>query len=341
MRSPRHRGRPPISAALFLLTPLTEFLAQEIPVAPYLVPGLIPGGSGLTILAGLPKVGKTFFALQLFMALLTGETFLGREVTPTAAAYIFEEGQAGRIQERLRRLLGERVPSAGHFVAVRPGLRLDTTDGRAAFAAAIRASGARIVFVDPLAYVHGLKENDNSEMAQMVHALGDLAHELGVMVFLVHHQAKGATPGDSRGIRGAGALAGATEGNLMLARSRGRHRVTTEPRNEEEIELDLEFDTETLRFRVDERGPVKNVRVAPNDRVCGAFTGCEEAVDVRTLAERTGLSDTAVSTALRELIQAGRVGTAGTRGRATLYRLLAVAEMAAAVQGAGKETNLP
>ena len=339
VRPPRRPRRPPIIGEIALLTSLTTFLTHEFPVTPFLVPGLIPGGSGLLILAGLPKAGKTLLSMQLFIALLTGETFLGRPVTPTAATYIVEEGQAGRIQSRLRRLLGDRVPVAGHYVAVRPGLRLDTADGRARFADAVRASGTQVVFVDPLAFVHQLDENANGEMAPMLHALGGLTHDLGVLVVLVHHQAKGAAPGDSRGIRGAGALAGATEGNLMLSRSGGGHRLTVDLRDGEDVALDLFLDRTTLRFRVDERRPVVRERATLADRVAGAFAGSDEAVDVKTLSGRMCLSDTAVATALRELVQAGLVGTAGTRGRSILYRRLTTAETAAIEQG--KETNLP
>jgi hypothetical protein len=74
------------------LKSLGKFLAEELPPVHARVEGLIPGGSGLVILAGLQKTGKSCLAISLFASLATGRDFLDRPVQPEPAAYFFLEG---------------------------------------------------------------------------------------------------------------------------------------------------------------------------------------------------------------------------------------------------------
>lgn len=307
-----------------MFVPLHSFLSEEIPDAPQLVPGVLPSGPGIAILAGLPKKKKTFLALDLYARLGDGECFLGRPVTPTPAAYLFLEGSRRALQDRLRVIAG--AASAGHHVAVRPErFRLDLPDTRERLADAIRASGTRVVFVDPLAYCHEIDENDNSRMAAFMRAVGDLAQALGVLFVLVHHQAKGARDGDSRGIRGAGALAGATEANLLLTESARGHRLTVELRDGEGVELDLRFDASALRFGVADAARIAGP-AGRRDRVLAAFGDEAAPLEIRHLAERTGLSATSVQKAVGDLVSLELVAVLPEkRGKAVLYRLAAAA----------------
>lgn len=308
-----------MAAVAWLLRSLQEFLAEELPIVRPRVSGLIPGGSGLLILAGRPKRRKTFFAIDLFACFLLGRAFLGRPVERTPAAYFFLEGQEKAIQERLQRLVGKN-PSVGHFVAVHPHeLRLDLPEGRARFAEEIRKVNVRVVFIDPLAYVHELDENDNSAMAPFLRALGQLAAELDILLILVHHQTKSGRDDDSRSIRGAGALAGATEGNLLLVERRGQYRLVVELRDDEGDDLDLTFDPEQLRF-VAAEPRAREKRPLAKDRVLAAMAQASDACTVGSLALSLQLSETAVANALRDLVADGRARVDGSAGRSIRYR---------------------
>lgn len=306
-----------------MFMPLADLLAETIVPPPQLVPGLIPGGSGLVILAGLPKRGKTFLALDLFTALLSGGPFLGRPVTRTPAAYVFLEGQRHAIQARLRRLIEPAASTAGHFVSIRPAeLRLDRPEGRERLAAEIRVLGPRVVFIDPFVFAHELNESDNAIMGPFLRGLATYAHDLGVLLIIIHHQTKGGRDGDSRSIRGAGALAGATEANLLLSEHRRGHRLDVELRDGEDETLDLVFDTDSLRFRVVPGSAVAAASAPAAERVLRIFEATPDALEIRSIAERTDLSPTAVQTAVNELCASGRaVLLDEKRGKARLYRL--------------------
>jgi hypothetical protein len=62
-------------------------LQKDFPPIPWLVDGVIPG-EGLTLLAGAPKVGKSWLTLQLALAVSSGGDFWGlrTRLAPEGAA---------------------------------------------------------------------------------------------------------------------------------------------------------------------------------------------------------------------------------------------------------------
>ena len=60
-------------------------------------------GPGLYLLAGRPKLGKSWLALQLIRALPRGERVLGRKSKASACIYYALEDNKQRIQSRIHR----------------------------------------------------------------------------------------------------------------------------------------------------------------------------------------------------------------------------------------------
>ncbi len=76
-----------------------ELLTTEFPATRWAVPGLIP--EGLSILAGRPKMGKSWLALQIANAVGSGGTILNIPVEQGAVLYLALEDGAKRLQDRL------------------------------------------------------------------------------------------------------------------------------------------------------------------------------------------------------------------------------------------------
>ena len=60
-----------------------DLQGMEFPPINWVVPGVLP--EGLTILAGKPKLGKSWLALDMALAVAGGGSVLGRECAPGAA----------------------------------------------------------------------------------------------------------------------------------------------------------------------------------------------------------------------------------------------------------------
>lgn len=77
-------------------------MEQTFPPVEYVVPGLIP--EGMTLLAAAPKVGKSWFVLDLAISVSTGTNFLGSIHTGRArpVLYLALEDGPRRLQDRLK-----------------------------------------------------------------------------------------------------------------------------------------------------------------------------------------------------------------------------------------------
>ncbi len=81
-----------------------DLLRKELPPVRYVVPGYI--AEGLTVLAGRPKLGKSWLALDLAVAVATGGAALGSiRVEQGDVLYLALEDNERRLQKRLMQLL--------------------------------------------------------------------------------------------------------------------------------------------------------------------------------------------------------------------------------------------
>ncbi|MGI8701240.1 MAG: AAA family ATPase [Nocardioidaceae bacterium] len=81
-----------------------ELMACEFPEPRWAVPGII--AEGVTLLAGAPKVGKSWLALGLGIAVATGGKALGAlDVMEGDVLYLALEDPPRRLQDRLAKVL--------------------------------------------------------------------------------------------------------------------------------------------------------------------------------------------------------------------------------------------
>src|SRR6185437_183029 len=87
-----------------------ELMAAEFPPVRWAVPGLI--AEGVNLLAGPPKVGKSWLSLGLALSVAAGTPALGSvEVEAGPVLYLALEDTPRRLQSRMRKILdGRRAP---------------------------------------------------------------------------------------------------------------------------------------------------------------------------------------------------------------------------------------
>ena len=92
-----------------------ELMAREIPPVRWIVPGIVP--EGMALLAGKPKLGKSWLALGLCVAVASGVVAFGTvRVEKGAALYLALEDNDRRLQFRLAKILaGAEVPDGLHY----------------------------------------------------------------------------------------------------------------------------------------------------------------------------------------------------------------------------------
>ena len=197
----------------------TDILNAEFPEPVWAVPGLIP--SGLTILAGAPKLGKSWLALCLGLALAYGGRALGKiPVEQTEVLYLALEDTARRIQDRLESLFAEPTEKLHFYFTWRRGQEaMDDLD-----LWLWQHQAVKIVIIDTLQKVrapaHGQQQiySADYEAVGMIKRLAD-RHDIAAVV--VHHTRKAKGDDELDLISGSYGISGAADTAVILKRARG------------------------------------------------------------------------------------------------------------------------
>lgn len=222
--------------------------ALEFPDPRWVVPGYIP--EGLTILAGRPKIGKSWLALGVADAVSRGGMALGKiQVEAGDVLALCLEDNRRRLQGRLRAVWQDAAPSARlHLSTDWPRLDEGGIDRLADWLS--HHPSARMVVVDTFAKVRGRPVRDEGVYQGDYAALAplkSLADEYRVGVVALHHLRKSGADDPLDEISGSTGLTGAADGVVILKRDRsaadGLLFVTG--RDVEEQETALQFDAAT------------------------------------------------------------------------------------------------
>jgi RecA-family ATPase len=181
---------------------------------------------GLNVLAGRPKMGKSFIALDMCLAVATETPALG---TQTAQAgdvlYLALEDPKWRLQERLRLLLGDR-PAPANLTIWRQS-RLWTEGGKEEVEAWLeKAKDPRLIAIDTLARIRAIVRfsgnpyAEDYQFASDVKALADSRD--GLALLLNHHTRKAGAEDIFDTVSGTTGITGAADTVLVLKRSRGK-----------------------------------------------------------------------------------------------------------------------
>ena len=97
-----------------------ELMGLELAPVKWVVPDLLP--EGVTLLDGKPKLGKSWLAFGIAVALASGGVILGtKRVEQGEALYLALEDNQRRLQKRLGRLLsGDGAPGGLHMSTAWP-----------------------------------------------------------------------------------------------------------------------------------------------------------------------------------------------------------------------------
>lgn len=221
-----------------------ELLAAVFPPPRWAVEGIV--AEGVTLLAGPPKVGKSWLALGVAVAVSEGGKALGKvDVEAGDVLYLALEDTARRLQSRLRKVLGRSAAPARLTVATecpaldKGGTERITTwlDGH---------PEARLVVIDVFARIRGRADRHASaydgDYAPMA-AIKAIADRYAVAILVLHHTRKAAAEDFLDTVSGTQGIAGAADATLVLARSRGQADavLSVTGRDIEEAEYALSF----------------------------------------------------------------------------------------------------
>ena len=192
---------------------------------------------GLVLLHGPEKVGKSFLAFQIALAVARGEDFMGQKGNQGSVLYLQFDTSKSIWQERLRELTESGENISGPILMIHPedqppAINILNQDGQAWVRETLRLAKPLLVIIDVLRELHSLDENVSRDMKQV----GDVIMTLfaGLSVLLIHHSrkipAEVTEPGAVLYSRGSSYITGKVDAIWML--TKGRLKIV--PRFDEE-----------------------------------------------------------------------------------------------------------
>ena len=181
----------------------------------YCVDGLI--SQGLFVLAGAPKVGKSWLALDMCLSIAKGEKVLGKETLCGHAVYLSLEDSLIRLQNRLYELTDEPSDNLNFAImaeSISNGLPEQIEYCRKRF------DDLKIVVIDTLQKVRNESESSYSSDYKELSVLKSLADKLGIAIVLVHHTRKCSDSDPFNMISGSTGLSGCVDGSMVLIESK-------------------------------------------------------------------------------------------------------------------------
>lgn len=299
-------------------------LARDTPPVRWLADGLFLR-AGVGILGGAPKSCKSFFALDLCVAVASATPCAGHYAvdTPGHVTLLCAEDPHAVIASRLgalARARGLSLDALSIEVIVEPVVRFP--EGIDRLAATLERSHPTLLLLDPLIRLHRADENSAAEMSVILDGLRALARAAETAILLVHHARKSAA-GASTGaaLRGSSDLAAFGDSNLYLRKLaqgsalelRIEHRATACPAPVR-IQLDARDEPlTTARFHVSDaqRDGGDDVLAA---KILVALGAASAPLSSATLRDQLGVRNQAVADALRMLGEQHRIRRAGRDG---------------------------
>lgn len=219
----------------------------------YCVDGLI--SQGLFVLAGAPKVGKSWLALDMCLSIAKGEKVLGKETLCGHAVYLSLEDSLIRLQNRLYELTDEPSDNLNFAImaeSISNGLPEQIEYCRKRF------DDLKIVFIDTLQMVRNESESSYGSDYKELSVLKSLADKLGIAIVLVHHTRKCSDGDPFNMISGSTGLSGCVDGSMGLIESKRGSRkakLYCVGRDIENQEINVVF--ESSRWKVSDE--IKNI----------------------------------------------------------------------------------
>ncbi len=288
--------------------------AKKFAPVRYVIPGLLP--EGLALLAGKPKFGKSYAALDLCIAVSTGGMALGVvQCEAGDALYCALEDGERRLQDRIRDMLplGDDMPEKLFIETVASRLDGGLIDDLKGWL--FDHPDARLIVLDTLARIKPESNGKSTlydEDARGLTPLHELARDNpGVAFVVIHHTRKLEADDPFDTISGSTGLTGICDTLMVLARHGEGAKLSGQGRDIEGFEKALTRNALTGSWRI--TGDAKQLaKTGERQALLDVLADADgEALRTSTIAKGAGVSETSASHRLKSLLKEGLIAKAG------------------------------
>ena len=231
---------------------MTELFQTAYRSRPPVAEGLLYAGA--YILAGAPKIGKSFLVAQIAYHVSTGQDLWGYKVSQGTVLYLALEDDESRLQRRMFRMFGVEGTSSLHFATSAKMIGGGLDEQLEKFVR--EHADTKLIIVDTLQKVREAVSDSYSYSSdyEVIGKLKQFADRHGVCVLIVHHTRKQPAGDSFEMISGTTGLLGCADGALLMQKEkRTDSRATLEVvgRDQPDQRLYLSKDQESLVWGLD------------------------------------------------------------------------------------------
>jgi hypothetical protein len=226
---------------------------RVFPEIRYIVPGIL--APGLTLFAGKPKIGKSWFCLDIALCVAGDRPCLGDvKCDHGDVLFIGLEDNERRLQKRIAKLLPSSIAWPHRFHYATEWSRANEGGLQAIRDWCQCAPMPKLIVVDVLAAFRGERRASQNQYEGDYAAIKDLqqiAMDFGIGIMVVHHTRKAGADVDRFDlVSGTLGLSGAADTALILDRDAIGYRLYGRGRDIEEVDKAVEFNKETCRWKL-------------------------------------------------------------------------------------------
>lgn len=224
-----------------------ELMDAELPRKKALVENFLY--PGVYILAGDPKVGKSFLVLQLLYQVSRGEPMWNLEVRKGRCLYLAYEDGMQRLQDRTVKMFGADAMSNNLYFSTE-AMKID--NGLETFISNFidKDDSPCLIVVDTFQTTRNTVDCHYGSDYDDIRKLKELTVDKDVCIILVHHFRKEAADNSFDRISGTNGIFGAADGAIALTRSKDARTAYIEIRGRDQVEQRIEVvrNKNTLRW---------------------------------------------------------------------------------------------
>ncbi|MEO6248541.1 MAG: AAA family ATPase [Sphingomicrobium sp.] len=307
------RGPPPL--ALRQGTTAAALMAKSFDPVRYIVPGYL--AEGCTLLAGAPKIGKSWLALNLAVAISGGRPAFGSITSEIGdVLYLALEDNERRLKKRLIQMGLREAPDRLNLQTQWPTIGQGCLKEIDSWARAVPCP--LLVIVDVLQRVKPEATNNQQQYEadyKAVTGLQNLASKFGMAVLVLTHTRKMDAEDPFDSVSGTRGLTGAADTVLVLKRDNGtgvagRATIYGRGRDIEEIETVVEFNRDNGTWRI--VGMAHEI-AKTNERqaILDVLKSSSGPLNAREISDRSGKKYEAVRKTLTRMAANGEASKEG------------------------------
>lgn len=211
---------------------------------------------GTYLLVGPPKIGKSFFVIQLGYHVASGTKLWGLDVSKRKVLYLSLEDTFARLQQRYTTMFGVETDSMeDNFLFATEASFLGDGLISELEKFILKNPNIGLIIVDTLQKVRQVSEVISSYSADYtaLSSFKQLSDKYNICILIVHHTRKMEATDAFETISGTNGLLGAADGALVIQKSKrieNKATINIVGRDQPDLQIAVEFDREKLQWNL-------------------------------------------------------------------------------------------